>query len=177
MPSPHDSHHHQFLRLFAEHEPAVRVYVRALTTSRTDAAEVMQDVAVVLWQKFDQFDGTREFRKWAFGVARFEVLTFRRDRARDRHVFDDALVEMLADEAATAVERHDVQREALETCLQKLTTQQRSLILRAYASGAKMADIAAERGQSPMSFYKVLHRIRQALLDCVQREISNEQTT
>ncbi len=132
-------------------------------------------MAVVLWQKFDQFDGTRDFRKWAMGVARIEVLTFRRDRARDRHVFDDALVEMLADEAAAATERHDEQREALETCLQKLTTQQRSLVLRAYASGAKIADIAAERGQTPMSLYKVLHRIRQALQDCVLLEFSNQQ--
>ena len=170
MPTLDDSHHHQFLRLFAEHEAAVRVFVRALLPSRADAAEVMQDVAVVLWQKFAEFDGTRDFRKWAFGVARLEVLAFRRDRARDRHVFDDALLTQLADEAAVASGRHDAQREALETCLQKLTTQQRELVLRAYAPRANMGAIADERGQTAMSLYKVLHRLRQMLLDCVRRE-------
>ena len=36
-------------------------------------------LAVVLWKKFGEFDGTRDFRKWAFGVARFEALAFLRD--------------------------------------------------------------------------------------------------
>ncbi len=170
MPTPDDTHHHQFLRLFAEHELAVRTFVRSLLPSRADASEVMQEVAVVLWQKFAEFDGTRDFRNWAMGVARFEVLAFLRDRARDRHVFDEALLARLADEAVLASSRHETQREALETCLQKLTTQQRELVLRAYAPRANMGAIASERGQTPMSLYKVLHRIRQTLLDCVRRE-------
>ncbi len=66
-----DQHHDQFLRLFAEHEPALRVVVRSLLPTRTDASDVMQNVAVVLWRKFGEFDATRDFRKWAFGVARF----------------------------------------------------------------------------------------------------------
>jgi RNA polymerase sigma-70 factor, ECF subfamily len=173
MPTPDDSHHHQFLRLFAENEAAVRVYIRAQLSSPADAAEVMQEVAVVLWQKFAEFDGSRDFRKWAFGVARLEVLAFRRDRSRDRHVFDDALLERLADEAATATERHDAQREALEACLRKLTAQQRDLVLQAYGPKVNIGQLAELRGQTAMALYKTLHRIRQALLDCVRRELPN----
>lgn len=51
----------------------------------------MQEVAVVLWEKLNEFDNSRDFCKWsrdfckwACGVARFEVLAFLRDRARDR---------------------------------------------------------------------------------------------
>jgi RNA polymerase sigma-70 factor (ECF subfamily) len=175
MASPDDTHHHQYLRLFAEHEPALRTLVRALLPSRSDASEIMQEVAVVLWQKFGEFDGTRDFRKWAFGVARLEVLTFLRDRARDRHVFDEKLLTRLVDEVAAADVRHDSQREALELCLQKLTSQQRELVLSAYATGTRMDELAAQRGQTPMSLYKVLHRIRQALLDCVRREINRQE--
>ena len=131
----------------------------------------------MLWQKFDEFDGTRDFRKWAFGVARYIVLSYRRDRGRDRLVFDDALIEQLAAEAALASESHDLQREALEHCLQKLTTQQRELVLSAYGSKVNIGLLAEERGQTPMSLYKVLHRIRQALLDCVKREISKLEST
>ena len=39
----------------------------------------MQEVAVVLWQKFAEFDSSRDFRKWSFGVAHYEVLTYLRD--------------------------------------------------------------------------------------------------
>lgn len=176
MPTPEDTHHHQFLRLFTESEPAVRSFVRSLLPSRSDVSEVMQEVAVVLWQKFGEFDGTREFRRWAMGVARYEVLAFLRDRARDRHVFDDELLGRLADEAALATERHDAQREALDLCLQKLTEHQRALVLQAYAPKTNIGNLAAERGQSAMALYKVLHRIRQTLLECVRREILKQQT-
>lgn len=172
MPDLNDPRHEQFLRFFAEHEPALRTFVRSLLPSRGDAAEVMQETAVVLWRKFAEFDAARDFRKWAFGVARYEALAHLRDRARDRHVFDDELVGRLADEAAAAADRHEMQREALETCLQKLPETQRSLVLAAYAKGARMDELAAQRGRTAMSLYKLLQRIRQALLECMRRTVA-----
>ncbi|MBN8626442.1 MAG: DUF1501 domain-containing protein, partial [Planctomycetes bacterium] len=50
----------------------------------------MQDISLVLKQKFDTFQGHGDFRRWAFGVARFEVLAWRRDKARDRLVLTKA---------------------------------------------------------------------------------------
>ena len=175
MPDLNDHDHDQFLRLFAEHEPALHTFVRCLLPSRGDASEVMQEVAVVLWQKFAEFDAARDFRKWAFGGARYEAMAYLRDRARDRHVFDDELVGRLADEAAAAQPRHEAQREALETCLLKLPQSQRALVLGAYTKGARIDELASQRGQTAMSLYKLLHRIRQALLECVRRTIVREE--
>ena len=172
-----DQHHDQFLRLYAAHEPALRTFVRSLLPSLADVPEVMQEVAVVLWQKFAAFDATRDFRKWAFGVARYEALSYLRDKVRDRLVFNDELVGRLAEEAAAAEPRHGAQREALEACLQKLPEAQRALVLAAYAKGTRMDELAAQRGQTAMSLYKVLHRIRQALVECVQRTIAREELT
>lgn len=177
MTDLNDQHHDQFLRCFAEHEPALRTFVRSLLPSLADVSEVVQEVAVVLWQKFGEFDTGRDFRKWAFGVARYEALAYLRDKVRDRHVFNDELVGRLADEAAAAEQRHDAHREALETCLQKLPERQRELVLSAYAKGTRMDELAAQRGQTAMSLYKLLHRIRQALLECVRRTIAREELT
>ncbi len=171
IPNLNDQHHEQFLRLFVEHEPALRTFVRSLLPSRSDTSEVMQEVALVLWQKFTEFDASRDFRKWAFGVARYGALAYRRDRARDRHVFDEELVEKLAGEATAAANRHERQREALETCLQKLPANQRGLVLAAYTTGTRIDELAAHRGQTTMSLYKVLHRIRQALVKCMRRTL------
>ena len=170
-----DQHHDQFLRLFAAHEPALRTFVRSLLPSLADVSEVMQEVAVVLWQKFAEFDATRDFRKWAFGVARYQALAYLRDRARDRHVFDDELVGRLADEAVAAGPRHEAQREALEICLQKLPAHQRELVLSAYTEGTRMDVLAAQRERTAMSLYKLLHRLRQLLLECVRRTIAREE--
>ncbi len=137
--------------------------------SREDASAVLQDVLVVLWQKFDS---AQDFKKWAYGVARLEVLKHLQKLRRDRHVFDDDLVNQLADESLTHQERHLTQQDALEGCLQKLPAAQRELVLSAYTKGTRMDDLAQQRGQSPMALYKMLHRTRQLLLECVRRSMT-----
>ena len=166
--------HDAFLRLFAEHEPAVRAFVRSLLPRREDARDVMQEIAVVLWRKFEEFDAGRDFRKWAFGVARLEVLAFVRDHARDRHVFGAEVLELIEQEAVEAGPRLEAQREALDECLQKLPEAQRTLVHAAYGPGVRMDALAGERGQTAMSLYKTLHRIRLALIECTRRVLARE---
>src|SRR2546423_12786369 len=89
--------HDQFLQLYVEHEEALRGFVRALVATREDAREVMQEVSAVLWRKFDDLATPEDFRRWAFGVARFEALGFRRGRARGRDVFDEDTLGLLAE--------------------------------------------------------------------------------
>ncbi|MBL9156341.1 MAG: hypothetical protein JNJ70_02635 [Verrucomicrobiales bacterium] len=71
--------------------------------------------------------------------------------------------------------RHATQREALEQCLEKLPPTQRELVLNAYTKGTRMDDLAAQRGETAMALYKKLHRIRQALLECVRRTQAQEE--
>ena len=70
--------HTCFLGLFTANEASIHGYVRRLVYKREDAMDVMQKIAIVLWKKFDQLQSDNDFRKWAFGVARFEVLAWRR---------------------------------------------------------------------------------------------------
>ena len=91
--------HDQFLRLFLKHEEALRLFVRSLLFNREESREVMQEVAAVLWRKFDETMDSVAFRRWAFGVARMEALSFRRDRARDRLVFSEDVMELLGQSA------------------------------------------------------------------------------
>ena len=150
----------------------MHTFVRSLLPTRQEAAEVMQEVIVELWQGLAS---AKEFRPWAFGVARNRVRMYLRRRVRDRHVFDDELVNRIADMAMEHEPQHGTEREALDGCLQKLPAAQRDLVLTAYTKGTRMDELATRRGQTPMSLYKLLHRIRQALLECVERTISQEE--
>jgi RNA polymerase sigma-70 factor, ECF subfamily len=173
MTTPIDpSKHDRFLRLIAEHQAALHTFVRSLLPNRAEASEVMQDVNVVLWQKFDSAEN---FKKWAFGVARLEALKFLQTRARDRHVFDDELANRLADELIQREPAHLTQREALDDCLLKLPETQREIALAAYTKGVRMNDLAARLGKTPMALYKLLHRTRQMLLECVRRKLAREE--
>lgn len=170
-PSEHERHA-QFLRHYAESEVALHTFVRSLVPTRQMASEVMQDVILVLWEKFD---AAADFQGWAFGVAKNVALRHLRRQSRDRHVFDDELVNQLADDAVALVPVHDGHREALERCLDKLPAAQREVVLTAYTKGTRMDELATRRGQTPMALYKLLHRIRQALLECVERTLATEE--
>jgi len=80
--------HRRFLRLFTAYEGAVRAFVRRLVPTRTGADDVLQDVSVVLWEKFESFRDGADFRAWAFGVAQFEALGWLRVKGRDRLVLE-----------------------------------------------------------------------------------------
>lgn len=174
MASFESERHDLFLRLFVEHEEAVRGFVRALVPGREDAREVMQEVAAVLWRKFDELAAPEDFRRWAFGVARMQVREFLRDRGRDRHVFGEDVQTMIEQTAEHAVRTMDARRDALEECLGKLPPEQRALVDEAYAPGARIDALAARQGRSAMSLYKTLHRIRLALIDCTRLVLARE---
>jgi RNA polymerase sigma-70 factor, ECF subfamily len=166
--------HDRFMRLYVENEESLRGFVRSLVPSREAAREVMQEVAAVLWRKFDALASPEDFRRWSFGIARFEALAAARDFARDRHVFSDDLLKILADEAEQSAPLLEAEREALERCLQKLPEAQRAIVSAAYERGARIDDLAARLGRTAMSLYKLLHRVRLALIECTQRELARE---
>lgn len=172
--SGHDKNDH-FLRLYVENEEALRGFVRSLVPTLEDAREVMQDVAAVLWRKFDDLDSPEDFRRWAFGVAKFEALAFRRDQVRDRHVFSEDLIRLLEAEAELAAEQSDHEERALETCLKKLPKARRELVEAAYTAGARIDEMARDSGRTPMALYKVLHRIRMKLADCIRTTLEHQE--
>jgi len=174
MHQPDHDHHDQFLRLYVECEESLRGYVRSLLPTLEDAREVMQNTATVLWKKYDQLDDPKNFRRWAFGVARFEVLSYRRDKARDRHVFSEELLVQLAGEAEKISEQTMDEIRVLKKCLSKLPEKQRALVNEAYSEQIKINEIAKREGRSAMSVYKVLHRARMALADCVENTLQAE---
>ena len=175
MTAPDRDKHDHFLRLYVENEEALRGFVRSLVPTLEDAREVMQETAALLWRKFDELDSQDNFRRWAFGVARLEALTFRRDQARDRHVFSEDLMRLLEAEAEEAAGQSDHEERALERCLQKLPQAQRTLIETVYVGGARIDEMARDSGRTPMALYKLLHRVRMALADCVRMTLAAEE--
>lgn len=170
-PSEQDFHR-TFLRLFASNEPAIRAFIRRLVPSRADADDIMQDVSIVLWEKFDAFEEGGNFRAWAFGVARYEVLAWFRDKGRDRLVLNEKVVDLLADESLETVPRFDRQREALEVCMEKVAPEQRDLLMKAYQPGAQIRELASDSGRTESGFYQWLYRLRRSLLDCIRRNMA-----
>ncbi|MEM1294610.1 MAG: sigma-70 family RNA polymerase sigma factor [Verrucomicrobiota bacterium] len=177
MSPDEEEKHRRFLRQFAAYESSIHAYVRRLVPRREDALDVMQDVSVVLWKKFDQLEEEGDFRRWAFGVAKFQVLAWRRDLARERErlVLSPETIELMAEESEAEAEQLDLEREAiLQHCLGQLKSEQRQALEEMYRSNSQAEELAAQFGRSVSGFYQWLYRIRQSLSDCATQVSERE---
>ena len=158
-----------FVRLMTEHQGRLFAYVYSLLGNPDAANDVLQEVNVVLWRDSKEFRAGSNFKAWAFRVAHFQVMAWRQRQIRDRLVFEDDMLEVLADGARETDEMFDRRQERLTGCLEKLTPQHREMIRRRYAEGRSLQDLAAERGMTANAMMQALFRIRQRLMQCVSR--------
>jgi RNA polymerase sigma-70 factor (ECF subfamily) len=93
---------------------------------------------------------------------------------RSNAATSDAVLDLIASEAAAETDALARERAALERCLGELGVPARELIEAAYQPGVKLHEVAARSGRSAEAFYKTLQRLRSRLLECVQRELKEE---
>jgi len=137
--------------------------------------DVLQETNMVLWRKVDEYDETRDFLPWARKVAHFQVLAAIRDRSRSRLVLDEELVNLLEEEVEEEDTRESMRMHALERCLSRLPEKRRELLLQRYRRGASVEKMANTLNQSVGALSQALYRIRQALMKCVERQLSGNQ--
>ena len=164
----------EFVHLLTSSQDWLRAFVRTLMPRVDEAEDVLQRTNLVLWSKADQFAPDTNFRGWACQVARYEVLAYRKEQRRDRHVFGDVLLGLLADEAEERLSAAGDPRDHLENCLERLPAVQHRLILERYREGGSVQQIARRDGRSAESISAKLYRIRKTLLDCLQRQMSRD---
>jgi RNA polymerase sigma-70 factor (ECF subfamily) len=160
---------------FTQCEEDLQSYIFALLPHWANAEDVLQRTRIVLWQKFSQFEPGTNFKAWALQVARYEVSNFRRRQRGDRLMFDDALVDSLAEVRNTLSEELERRRAALEQCVRKLRPSDRQIIRHCYGPKATTTKAAADRLHRPVNtLYKALQRIRRTLTECVHEATKEE---
>ena len=164
----------EFVRLFVAHEARLRGFVRTLLPSWADVDEVVQETSLVAWRKFDRFERGTSLMAWAATIARFEALDHLRRRGRERLVFSEEVIELLATETLAESDALERERSALDNCLAKLEKPQRELLLLSYQPGARLHEVAARAGKSVQGYYKTVQRLRTRLLACIEGELRHE---
>ena len=164
----------RFVQLLAQNQLRLRTYVFTLVRDGSQADDVLQEASITLWNKRHTYDASRDFFRWACGVALIEVLRFRRKAATDKLQFDEALINTLAEEYLERADENDRRRAALPHCLQKLSDQDRWLVSAHYNSDISVAQIAEQMGRPLSTVYSSLVRIRETLYRCVERSLARE---
>ena len=173
-PVPQPEQYEAFVRLFVTNEGRLRGFLRTLLRDWNDVDEVMQETSLIAWRKFSQFDVTTNFMAWAAAIARFEALKHLRKQSRDRLVFNDEILDLLAEESLEKVDTLEHHCSALGKCLEKLDSRQKELLQLAYQPGVKFHEVAEQAGKSAQAFYKTIQRMRATLLDCAEKQMQKE---
>ncbi|MGD9856477.1 MAG: sigma-70 family RNA polymerase sigma factor [Planctomycetaceae bacterium] len=161
----------EFVQLFTRTQRRLYLTILTQVPRPDDAEEILQNANVVIWSKCGQFQMGTSFFAWAVKIASLEILKFRQKHARDRLQFSDEFVRTVAEKLEEEAPQFDLRRKALTRCLTKLRPDDRELIERRYAAGARGKTVAAQVGRPANSVYQSLGRIRRTLLECIERKL------
>jgi RNA polymerase sigma-70 factor, ECF subfamily len=161
-----------FVRALLANQGNLHVYIASLLGNPQQAEEVLQETNVVLCRQADEFPTIANFTAWAMRVAYFQVLTYRKRHQRDRHTFDDQLLGLIAQEAASPSDDFEDRLGALAECLGQLPESPRNMILRRYQPDNSLETMSFEYGRSVGAIKQLMYRIRTILRQCVERRLA-----
>ena len=162
-----------FFSLFMQNQRRIHAYILMLVHNRTDADDIMQETAAIMWTKFDTFKPESSFAAWGIGVARNKVLRFRRDFQRSRIQFNDEVFEQLTDKASQFQDDKDEYIDIVNDCVAKLNEDDQQIIKLRYTNSLTIKSIAGHMGRSTQGIYKTMARIHSVLQECTQRTIAS----
>ena len=166
----------RFMELLTAHQSHLFGYIFALARDPQDAEDIFQETALVLWQKFSQFDGTN-FAGWACRTAQYQAFNFLRAKRRGRTIFGEGLLASLTQVAEELGSAALAQRQALEACLERLPRGDYALVEQCYAGGSTLKTVAEQMNRSAQSVCNSLRRIRRMLFECIGRTLAEERAS
>lgn len=157
-------------------KPVIAAYIAGIIGNFDAAEDVFQETIVVVCNKWQDFDPSRNLRAWCLGIARRQALKWIRSQRRYVPVLDEeALSAFVADSTWQEHEGPGVFRfELLRKCLDKLTEKARTMILLRYGESLNCTEIARRFERPVNSVYVTLTRIRAKLRKCIRQQRAME---
>ena len=158
----------RFLSLFLRSEREVFRYVAALVPNVADAEDIVQQIALSLWEKFDAYDPIQPFTPWACRFALNKTKQWLERRERWQLLMERGLAEELAQRREELKPELEARLKHLEGCLNKLPEEQRTLVEGYYYRRDGIEKLATNSSRTVAATYKILQRVRQALQVCIE---------
>ena len=149
-------------------------YIYRRLANRDQTQEVLQQTNLVLCRKADDFELGTNFNAWAFTVAHYQILSYRKSLSRNRLVFTDEVMASI-DERENESEMREGVLSHLRSCLETMSSDNQVFIKLRYEGGLSMKQIATEVGKTVGAVKVKLHRLRRSLRYCVQNRLQEKQ--
>ena len=165
----------RFLSHFTSSESSLRGFIASVIFTPSDRDDILQEVALRLWQLYDRYDPSRPFTPWALGVASRRMKEeCRKASRRSLLLEEDQLERMTAAFNQLASHEETNAEAALAECIQGLPPAAAALIQDRYYKGQSVEALGHATGQSVAAVYQTLCRSRRRLAACIRTRLASD---
>jgi RNA polymerase sigma-70 factor (ECF subfamily) len=151
-----------FSQLVANHQQAVRGFLRRVCGNWADAEDLAQETFIAAWENLRRFSGQSTFRSWLCGIAYNKCLTAARSRGRSA-ARDLAFLEASDETAAPSGD----DRMDLMAAMGRLPIEQRSAVALCLAAGFSHSEASEALGLPLGTVKSHVLRGKQKLLEAL----------
>jgi RNA polymerase sigma-70 factor (ECF subfamily) len=157
-------------------EANLRAFVASTVWDVHHAEDVLQEIALVVNQRWSAYDPARPLLPWCLAIARLKILEYLRSQSRDRMQLSEGIIHVLED-ASAQIPGQDLRdrRTTLQNCIQQLKGRLLEVIELRYLRELNVDAIAQQVGTTNGVVRVTLHRARASLRDCVSRSLAVEE--
>ena len=148
-----------------------------MTKSREEAEEVSQDTFIKAYKNLSKFNGDSKFSTWLYRIAYHTSLDAIKRNKNTTNTFDINEVTFnqikAVEHILEGIERKE-RAELMDSCLQRLSNEERSIIWMFYYDELSLKEIIEVTGLQEANIKVKLHRARKKLLTIVKENIEPE---
>ena len=170
--SNHLDDRYRLTLLWTEAQPAVAAFIRSQVRNSLDGDDLIQQTALTVVERFEEFETGRSFVAWSIGIAKYKVLAYFRDQGRSQVRLSHEAVEQVAQSMTEQSSRISDHAVALESCMKRLKEKDRRLVVLRYGQGLLPVAIAKLIGTTPGVVSVNLSRVRVGLKRCIDIQIN-----
>lgn len=159
-----------YLALFVKHSQHLFNFILTLVPNYSDAEDILQESAQIMWKKFDTFTGETNFLAWARQIIRFQVSNYYRT-VKQEYKLDEHIVDKLSLAQQEASKYAGERKAALTGCMSKLPPVDLELIKLRFYKSISVREIAKRSNRSVHTLYKRISAIYVLLQSCIQRTL------
>jgi len=161
----------KFEKIVNEYQKPIINFHYRFTGDRFEAENLAQETFIKAYLKYGSLKEEKKFKSWLFSIARNAVIDFfrknkNREIAFSREMVENYLETSLAD-FHSQVETDEISKE-LEKCIDKLSSQDKTLIKLLYFEGFSYKEISKILKINQNTLKSRLHRARTVLLETIR---------
>lgn len=154
----------QFLSIFEENTGIIIKISRAYTNTSHDREDLINDIALELWESFEKFKGDSKVSTWIYRVALNTSMNYKRKKKKDSLFYSindfkkDEIIPWLIQQE----QENSSELELLYTCIDELSEINKAIIL-LYLDGNSHDEISEIMGISKTNVGTRISRIKEQI--------------